>query len=232
MSQRVRVTPSTTNESAIFPNHTQETPEFTTTPAPSDLPLDNVSEIGSRSLATPELLHRRIEPTNTHNMSFPKSVRLTGLFSKYLHGAILKIGDTADMTLSLSLSLGVCDGYLCLAIVPNRAHFLAMKLLGANMESNDQQRYIVDEHGRKSIPEPSIKLTGVSIDALPDFFGPLLLFGIAESTQRKDEVRDGQPFTECLYMRISCNPRDCVYLYITMGSSTVISVYMHCFGPF
>lgn len=99
------------------------------------------------------------------------------------------------------------------------------------MESNDQQRYIVDEHGRKTVPDPRVKLLGVlSVDALSEFLGPLLLSGIDESTQRKDEIRDGLSLTECLYMQISCDPRDCVYLYITIGSSTIFSVYLQCFG--
>jgi hypothetical protein len=226
------VTTSTANESAILANHAQDLSAFTTTPAPSDSPLQSVPATGSELLAISETPNYPTESTNTQNFTSPKSARSMGLFLEYLHKAIMKTGDSADITISLSLSVAVSDGYLRLGIVPSRANFLAMKLLGKNVESHDQQRYVVDEHGRKSFPEPNIKLVGGPAAALSEFFGPLLLSGIAESTQRNNEIRDGLSDTECVYMRVSCDPRDCVYLYITMGSSTLFSVYMHCFGQY
>ena len=122
------------------------------------------------------------------------------------------------------------DCELDLAILPNKVQYLAMTLFGAHVEVNGLLRYIVNENGRKTIPQPLLSVQGVDIGVISQLVSPSLVLGINQSTQRLEEVRQAIHLTDCVGMRVSQSAEECAHLYFIIGLNAGFAVYSECYA--
>jgi hypothetical protein len=114
--------------------------------------------------------------------------------------------------------------------MPNKVTFLALKLFGVNVEADGQHRYVMGGNNVKSIPDPSLRLSGGATDVVAvELLGGELIQCINKTTRRKDENKLGISVTECLSMRVSCKPDTCAHLYIRLDISELYSMHNRLF---
>jgi hypothetical protein len=163
----------------------------------------------------------------TQSFSNPDVARLALLLPRALHGAVEQHDNKADVSARFRLPGDFC---LRLGISPNDVGFYALKLFEAHVATRDFQRCHIFGSGKKSIPQPTLRLKGAAVNVLFELFGFSLTRGIESSFVRRKEIDQGHhDSTDCVEMDFSKNPDECANLNITCGRAVGIEIHDRLF---
>jgi hypothetical protein len=234
-----------------FTNHTTNTlvesnsgnnnSMLTTTSGSQELQFGDVSDdvLGTQRISGPESnLSASLEQQTTasdelqgtsyapQKFSSPDFARLASVFPRYLHTAIRRHDDKADVSIEFPSS----DCVLRLAVLPSKVEHIARELFELHVETEGSMRYLLCDKGMKCIPQPVLRQQGVEASRVSKFFGILIDQGVQSSSIRTDEVGQGDfTLTACVDIEISNSSADCGYLNVTMGTAVGLEVYIYLF---
>ncbi|KAF2259159.1 hypothetical protein CC78DRAFT_586316 [Lojkania enalia] len=172
------VSPCTTLSTMQPANETQDRLAVT--------PLNSTAEPGSTMTTTslrtaiellpkdmPNSITEMLTTSYQESVKNPPSKRLALILSQYLCGAVVKVGDTAAITIAFPshLSHGNVHCVMTLVILPNRVQHLAMVLFGTHVETEGNLRYILQPNGSRLLPG-DVTLERAQGQAISDWLGP------------------------------------------------------------
>ncbi|RSL43393.1 hypothetical protein CEP54_015108 [Fusarium duplospermum] len=205
---------------------TLQSPTMRTTPPENTLARDSPAarhETNSTSASNETVnLPMAISGSEHQRASDPCIEYIADVFPQFMCSAIRKNGNSAavEMVFPYFHDNRIVDCAMSLGILPNKIEYLALKLFGWHLETDEREifRYIVSENdGGIAMPGETMVLQGARDNAISDLLGDQIRDAIIASLMRKEEVRQAVRNTRCVTMQISRNPREDAVLTLNVA---------------
>ena len=165
----------------------------------------------------PNSLTETSRSSEQETVSSPLTSRLPTIFPQYTCGVIRRTGDRASITMAFPYRLGV-GCLMSLSILSNKVEYLAMKLFGVHIETEDGFRYVVfQKDGVRLLPRPYLAVQGACDETISMLLGPEVSYAISVSPVRKEEIKQAILATRCVTMEITSNSQDDCVLNLNLG---------------
>jgi hypothetical protein len=157
------------------------------------------------------------DASSVSNVSHPATERLPPVFPLYMCGAVSKLGDRANLTMTFPADeSGKIDCLMSLVILPNKVQHIARELFGTNLEIDGNIWYVIQENGGRLLPGPELHLQGAQDKAINKLLGNNVSSAIKGSPIRREEVREAILATSCVTLIITRSPQEGAVLNLNL----------------
>lgn len=195
----------------------------TTTQLPSEAPDGAMTsyQVMGGSASVGKLAHTPTtvpaDASSVSHISHPTTERLSPVFPLYLCGAISKLGDRANLTMTFPADeSGRIDCLMSLVISSNKVQHVARELFGTNLEINANIWYVIQENGGKLLPGPELHLQGAQDVGINKLLGTSVSSAIEGSPIRREEVREAILATSRVTLIITRLPQEGAVLNLNL----------------